>query len=195
MRQAGLVAAVLLGLGLGAVLAGCGSSSAPANGAGNGGGSGTAVLPAGAMCILKSPYLAIGSSTDLGVDGVTYTHSHQPDAPSARELPIANPGPQPAGACKGNTQYRFGSGLYDTAGPIGGDPTGHADFFGEVLPPQVPNGIPTRPFARAFAFESPCNGKRVMFMSIDLMGMSALIHQEVLKAVAADPVLSQYYGQ
>jgi neutral ceramidase len=197
MRQAAIVAAAVLGLG--AVLAGCGSSSAPAGGAGggsggNGGGSGTAVLPAGAMCILKSPYLAIGGSTDLVVDGVTYTHSHQPDAASALELPIANPGPQPAGACKGNTQYRFGSGLYDTAGPIGGDPTGHADFFGEVLPPQVPNGIHTRPFARAFAFESPCNGKRVMFMSIDLMGMSALIRQEVLKAVAADPVLGKLYG-
>jgi neutral ceramidase len=195
MRQAGLVAAVALGLA--AVLAGCGSSSAPANGAGPGngsGGSGTAVLPSGAMCILKSPYLAIGSTPDLVVDGITYTHSHQPDAASALELPIANPDPQPSGTCKGNTQYRFGSGLYDTAGPIGGDPTGHADFFGEVLPPQVPDGIHTRPFARAFAFESPCNGKRVMFMSIDLMGMSALIRQEVLKAVAADPVLKQYYG-
>ena len=183
-RRVALLAAV-------ALTAACGSSK-PVSGGSSGG---TAQLPPGAMCILKSPYLQIGTSTDLVVNGVTYTHTHQPDAPSALELPLANPGPQPAGACRGNTQFRFGSGLYDTAGPIGGDPTGHADFFGEVLPPQVPNGIHTRPFARAFAFESPCNGKRVVFMSIDLMGMSALIHQEVLKQIAADPVLSARYGQ
>jgi len=188
MKQVLAMTALAAGLGLAA----CGSSTAVSGGASAG--PGTAQLPPGAMCILKSPYLAIGSTADLTVDGVTYTHTHQPDAPGPLELPTANPGPQPAGACRGSTQYRFGSGLYDTAGPIGGDPTGHADFFGEVLPPQVPNGIHTRPFARAFAFASPCNGKRVLFTSIDLMGMSALIRQEVLKAVAADPVLKRYYG-
>ena len=171
------------------LLAACGGSSPVSGTAGA-----AAQLPQGAMCVLQSPYLQIGSTATLTIDGVTYTKTHQPDAPSAIELPIANAGPQPAGACQGNNQYLFGSGLYDTAGPIGGDPTGHADFFGEVLPPQVPNGIHTRPFARAFAIESPCNGKQVVFVSIDLMGMSALIHQEVLKSIAADPVLSQYYN-
>jgi neutral ceramidase len=170
-------------------LSACTGSSSPVNGS-----TAQGSLPPKAMCILKSPYLAIGSSPTLSVDGITYTTTHQPDAPSPLELPLAKPGPQPAGACHGSSAYRFGSGLYDTAGPIGGDPTGHADFFGEVLPPQVPNGIHTRPFARAYAIESPCNGKRVAFVSIDLMGMSALIHQEVLKRVAADPVLRQYYG-
>ncbi len=190
------IAAVLGGASLGWLLAACGHSIAPtvAGGAGQGTGQGTATLPAKAYCVLKSPLLQVGASPVLTIDGVTYTTAHQPDAPSPIELPIANPGPQPAGACQGNSSFRYGSGLYDTAGPIGGDPTGHADFFGEVLPPQVPNGIHTRPFARAFAIESPCNGQRVMFMSIDLMGMSALIHQEVLKQVAADPVLSQFYG-
>ena len=173
------------------LLHGCGNSSPPVAASG---GSASATLPAGAYCVLNSPYLQIGSTPVLTVDDTTYTRSHQPDAASPLELPLAKPGPQPAGTCQGNQQYRFGSGLYDTAGPIGGDPTGHADFFGEVLPPQVPNGIHTRPYARAFAFESPCNGKRVVFVSIDLMGISALIHQEVLKSIAADPVLSQYYG-
>ena len=170
------------------LLTACGSSSPVAGGTTQG------QLPPKAYCVLKSPLLQVGTTSDLTIDGVTYTHTHQPDAPSPIELPIANPGPQPAGACHGNGQYRFGSGLYDTAGPLGGDPTGHADFFGEVLPPQVPNGIHTRPFARAFDIESPCNGKRVVFVSIDLMGISALIHQEVLKKIAADPVLSQHYG-
>jgi len=177
--------------GLGALLlAACGHSSPV-----SGGTSAAAQLPQGAMCVLQSPYLQIGSTSTLTIDGVTYTNTHQPDAPSPIELPIANPGPQPAGACNGNSQFRFGSGLYDTAGPLGGDPTGHADFFGEVLPPQVPNGIHTRPFARAFAIESPCNGKRVMFVSLDAMGISALEHQEMVKRIAADPVLSQYYDQ
>ena len=173
------------------LLAGCGGSSPVSVG----GGSSQAQLPPGAMCVLNSPYRQIGASTTLSIDGITYTYSHQPDAPSPIELPIANPGPQPAGSCQGNSQFRFGSGLYDTAGPLGGDPTGHADFFGEVLPPQVPNGIHTRPFARAFAIGSPCNGKRVVFVSLDAMGVSALEHQEVMKRIAADPVLSQYYDQ
>jgi len=172
------------------LLAGCGSSS-PVSGSG---GSPQPALPPGAMCVLKSPLLQVGTGSTLTVDGVTYTKTHQPDAPSPVELPIANPGPQPAGSCQGNSQFRFGSGLYDTAGPLGGDPTGHADFFGEVLPPQVPNGIHTRPFARAFDIESPCNGKRLVFVSLDAMGISALEHQEVLKRIAADPVLSQYYN-
>ena len=58
----------------------------------------------------------------------------------------------------------------------------------------MPNGIHTRLYARAFAFESPCNGKRVMFVSEELGAMSALVRQEVLKAVAADATLSPNYG-
>jgi neutral ceramidase len=178
------------------LLTGCGSSGPAANQPASTPNSTplvTVPLPAKAYCVLQSPRLQVGTTPELTIDGVTYTKTHQPDAPSPLETPIPHPGPQPAGACHGNTQYRFGSGLYDTAGPLGGDPTGHADFFGEVLPPQVPNGIHTRPFARAFDIASPCNGNRVMFVSVDMMGISALLHQEVFKRVAADTTLSQYY--
>ncbi|PTU32838.1 neutral/alkaline non-lysosomal ceramidase N-terminal domain-containing protein [Stenotrophobium rhamnosiphilum] len=150
-------------------------------------------LPAGAQCILKSPHLEVGASSDLVVNGVTYTKTHQPDAPGPIELPITNPGPQPAGACRGNSQYQFGSGLYDITGPLGGNPTGHADFYGNVFPPQVPEGIHTRLYARAYAIASPCNGKRVLFISQDIMGVSVLERQTILARIAADPVLSQYY--
>ncbi|HUP93205.1 MAG TPA: neutral/alkaline non-lysosomal ceramidase N-terminal domain-containing protein [Solimonas sp.] len=153
-----------------------------------------AQLPAAAACVLHSPLLQVGTSPTLTLDGVTYTNAHQPDAPSAIELPLANVGTQPAGACRGNGQYRFGSGLYDMTGPIGGNPTGHADLFGMVVPPQVPNGIHLRLYARAFAIESPCNGKRVMFVSDDLGAISALLHQEILAAVAADPALAPLYN-
>ena len=173
------------------VLQACGSSSAVSGGSSGGG---QATLPPGAMCVLKDPRLAVGTTSTLTIDGTTYTKTHQVDAPSPVELPITNAGPQPAGACKGNSQYQFGSGIYDMTGPIGGNPTGHADFFGMVVPPQPANGIHTRLYSRAFAIASPCNGKRVVFVSDDLGAMSGLLHQEILKAIAADANLSPYYS-
>lgn len=171
------------------LLAACGGANAPQSGAGGA----TARLPEGAACVIDSPRLQVGTTPDLVVDGIQYTKTHQPDVASAIETPVAAAGPQPAGSCKGNDRYRFGSGLYDTTGPIGGNPTGHADLFGNVLPTQVPIGIHTRLFARAFAIESPCNGKRVVFVSQDLQATSALTRQEVLKKIAADPVLGPHY--
>jgi neutral ceramidase len=168
---------------------GCGSSKPVSSG-----GSATVKDPAGAMCIINSPLNDIGKSAVMAVNGVVYTTSHQPDATAPLELPLANPGPQPAGACQGSGAYRFGSGLYDTTGPIGGDPTGHSDLVGHVIPTQVPNGIHMRLYSRAFAIESPCNGKRLLFVSDDHGFPSGLLRQQVLAAIAADPVLSQYYG-
>ncbi|HET8881989.1 MAG TPA: neutral/alkaline non-lysosomal ceramidase N-terminal domain-containing protein [Solimonas sp.] len=177
-----------------AALSACGTSKAPDTQAANGGGDATDVLETqAAQCVLQSPALKVGTTPDLVIDGVTYTHSHQPDAKSAIEMPIADAG-QAAGACNSNTQFRFGSGLYDTTGPIGGNPTGHGDLFGMVVPPQVPKGIDTRLYARAFDIASPCNGKRVVFVSVDLGAISALIHQEVLKKIAADPSLAPLYS-
>lgn len=170
-------------------IAGCDGANAPQSGADGGG----AKLPEGAACVIDSPRLQAGTTPDMPVDGIQYTKTHQTDAASPVETPIAEPGPQPAGSCKGSERYRFGSGLYDTTGPIGGNPTGHADMFGKVLPTQVPIGIHTRLSARAFAIESPCNGKRVVFVSQDLQATSAPIHQEVLKTIAADATLSPFY--
>lgn len=177
-----------------AALSACGTSKAPDAQATNGGGTPAIVNTQAAECILDSPHLKVGTTPDLVLNGVAYTHSHQPDAKSPLELPIADPGPQPAGACSGNTEFRFGSGLYDTTGPIGGNPTGHGDLFGMVVPPQVPMGIDTRLFARAFDIESPCNGKRVVFVSVDLGAISAIVHQEVLKQLAADSTLGGLYS-
>jgi neutral ceramidase len=174
-------------------LAGCGSSKGVSFD--DGGGNAIDVVNSeAAQCVLQSPALQIGATSDLTIDGVTYTRTHVPDAPSTIETPITNAGPQPAGSCSGNEQFRFGSGIYDTTGPIGGNPTGHGDLFGMVVPPQVPMGIDTRLYARAFDIESPCNGKRVVFVSIDLGAISALIHQEVLKQIAADPELAPLYS-
>ncbi|MES1146771.1 MAG: neutral/alkaline non-lysosomal ceramidase N-terminal domain-containing protein, partial [Solimonas sp.] len=159
-----------------------------------GGGSGPIAMDTHrAQCVLNSSLLDVGTTSDLVLDGTTFTTSHQPDAASAIEEPRANV-PAATGACGANDQFRFGSGIYDTTGPLGGNPTGHADMFGMVVPPQVPNGIHTRLYARAFAIESPCNGKRVAFVSIDLGAISGLLHQEVLNDIAADPLLGAAYG-
>ena len=176
------------------LLSACGASN-PLGGAsgGDNGGGGDGASGRLAQCVLQSPALDVGSSSDLVLNGTTFTTTHRPDAPSAIEEPRANV-PSAAGACGANDQFRFGSGIYDTTGPLGGNPTGHADMFGMVVPPQVPNGIHTRLYARAFTIESPCNGKRVAFVSIDLGAISGLLHQEVLAQIAADPALSTVYG-
>ncbi|NKF23744.1 neutral/alkaline non-lysosomal ceramidase N-terminal domain-containing protein [Solimonas marina] len=181
-----------------AALAACGSSqsvSSPDGGSGDGNSSGDAtdvVDSAAAQCILDSSALQVGTTADLVIDGTTITKTHQPDAPSALETPIDDAGAA-TGSCAGNEQFRFGTGIYDTTGPIGGNPTGHGDMFGMVVPPQAPKGIDTRLYARAFDIESPCNGKRVVFVSVDLGAMSAIIHQEVLKKLAADATLGGLY--
>ncbi|TJY59029.1 hypothetical protein E4T66_15715 [Sinimarinibacterium sp. CAU 1509] len=171
------------------VCAACGSSKPAATA---GGGGTAATLPEGAACVLKSPALDVGASSELTIDGVTYTKTHQPDAPGPLELPATDAGAA-TGTCANNDQFRFGTGIYDTTGPIGGNPTGHADMFGMVVPPQEPNGIHQRLYARAFAIESPCNDKRVMFVSLDLGAVSGLLHQEILKKIADDPQLAGIY--
>jgi len=148
-------------------------------------------LPDKATCVLNSPYLAIGTTPDLFLNGTQITASHQADAPSPLELPIPNPGPQPPGACNGNAQYRFGSGIYDITGPIGGP---HAAMIGMANPAQIPYGIHTRQYSRAFAIEAPCNNKRVMFVSSDLGLNAETLHQAVLAQIAADPNLKSRYG-
>lgn len=174
-------------------LAACGRSSLPEGAAA--GGAVAAMDTRAAQCVIDDPRRAVGSTPDVVINGVSYSSSHKPDAPGYIDRPLANPGPQPTGACNGNTQYRFGSGLYDTTGPIGGNPTGHGDLFGMVVPPQVPQGIDTRLFARAFVIESPCNGKRVAFVSTDVGAISGIVHQEVLKRLADDPLTAPYYTE
>lgn len=187
-RALAAAAALLLGA--------CGSGGGPSTGNTATGSSSSpasvgVALPAAAQCTLASPYLKIGTTPDLFIGGTQYTASHRPDAPGPLETPIASAGPQPAGACRGNTQYRFGSGLYDITGPIGGE---HAGMVGMANTAQIPNGIHTRQYARAFALESPCNGKRVMFVSSDLGLNGETIHQAVVKRIAADTQLKARYG-
>lgn len=150
------------------VLSACGNSD-PASGAGVAGGA----LPAAAQCVLNSPLLDIGRGLD---------------APGRLEFPISA-GAQPAGACSGNQDFRFGSGLYDITGPVAN--TGGS---GWESPTQVFSGLHQRQYARAYAIESPCNGKRVMFLSADIGLMYGSLRLGVLDAIAADAELAPHYN-
>lgn len=92
------------------------------------------------------------------------------------------------GPCAGNTAFEIGVGRADTTGEI-------ADTSSPawVNPQQVMSGLHSRLYARAFALGSPCNGRRVMFVSIDMGLMSAELRNAVLAEVAADPLLSPHY--
>lgn len=93
-----------------------------------------------------------------------------------------------ASPCATNTGFLFGAGLHDVTGPVAN--TGGA---GWEDPMQILSGLHTRQYSRAFAIASPCDNKRVMFVSADIGLMFGSIRQAVLAAVAADPVLKLFY--
>ncbi|HSW13659.1 MAG TPA: neutral/alkaline non-lysosomal ceramidase N-terminal domain-containing protein [Solimonas sp.] len=146
-----------------------GRSSAPEAGAG---GSAAVTDRQRAQCVMKSPYLQVGAGLD---------------APGRLEVPVPAVG-LPA-TCKGNTQFRFGSGIYDITGVVA-----NTSGMGWENPAQVFGGIHTRQYARAFAIESPCNGKRVMVIVADLGIMPGALRLHALEAIAADPELAGRYG-
>lgn len=156
------------------VLAGCGSSVPSGNGASSPAQSASAVFadPVLAQCVMQSPFLEVGK--DLDAPGRIHD-----DTP-----PVTPVG----GACAGNTQFRFGSGLHDVTGVVA-----NTSGMGWEYPLQVFSGLHTRLHARAFAIASPCNGQRVLFLSVDIGLMWPSLRVGVLAAIAADPELSKVY--
>ncbi|MES0873748.1 neutral/alkaline non-lysosomal ceramidase N-terminal domain-containing protein [Sinimarinibacterium thermocellulolyticum] len=157
---------IALTLSLGA----CGDSAPP-------GGLGSARSVADverAACTLSSPYLQVGAGID---------------APGRRlAVEPGNVG-RAGGACADNRAFRFGSGLYDITGPVA-----NTSGMGWEDPTQVFRGLYTRQYARAFAIASPCNGKRVLFVSTDTGQMFGAVRLGVLDQIAADPALAPHYG-
>lgn len=127
-----------------------------------------------AECVLKSPYRQVGAGID---------------APGNKLEVDAPPAGRAAGPCGNNTQFRFGSGLHDITGPVA-----NTSGMGWEYPLQVFSGLHTRLYARAFAIESPCNGKRVLFVSADLGLIWPAIRSGVLDQIAADPALAAAWG-
>lgn len=78
-------------------------------------------------------------------------------------------------ACAGRTDYRAGVGRADVTGPAGG-----VAMMGYAMPWQTTGGIHTRLFARAVVVESPCNGRRLAFVSVDVGLLTQAVQQAVL---------------
>jgi neutral ceramidase len=126
-----------------------------------------------AACVMQSPYLRVGAGLD---------------APGRLEVDTPAVG-RTAGPCGANTRFRFGSGLHDITGPVV-----NTSGMGWEYPLQVLSGLHTRLFARAFVIASPCDGKRVVFVSADVGLIWPALRLGVLQAVAADPALAALYG-
>src|SRR4051794_39371022 len=64
------------------------------------------------------------------------------------------------GGCAGRQDFLVGRGIYDITGPAA-----ELGMMGYAQLEQKTAGIHTRLWARAFLFASPCNGKRLAFVS------------------------------
>ncbi len=84
------------------------------------------------------------------------------DAPGRLEFGLPKPGTA-AGPCATNTGFLFGAGLHDITGPVAN--TGGA---GWEDPMQILAGLHMRQYSRAFALESPCDTRRLLFVSADV---------------------------
>jgi neutral ceramidase len=79
-------------------------------------------------------------------------------------------------ACAGNTAFQIGSGIYDITGPAA-----EIGMMGYGKTEQKTAGIHQRLRARAFVIASPCNGKRIAFVSTDLGQLFQGVKQQVVQ--------------
>ncbi|ADO74285.1 neutral/alkaline ceramidase [Stigmatella aurantiaca] len=84
------------------------------------------------------------------------------------------------GACAGNTAFQVGSGIYDITGPAA-----ELGMMGYAMIDQKTAGIHQRLRARAFVVASPCNGKRVAFVSADAGQIFQGVRQQVVERLKA----------
>lgn len=78
--------------------------------------------------------------------------------------------------CDGRTDFLIGSGIYDITGPAAG-----LGMMGYAQVGQKTGGLHSRLWSRAFAIQSPCSGKRVVFVSADLLAIFQAVKLEVVK--------------
>lgn len=160
----------------------------PAGGAGGAGGIGGGGGTPAAAC-------SLGHLSEPQILSVTRT---PPDAPLASlahyeaRNATRNPGAVlNSGACATNTSFRYATGVGDITGPTSG-----ANMSGYVDGDQISTGLIDRQRARAFIFESDCEGRnnRAVLIQLDLGLAFHAIRQGVLDAIAADGTLSAFYN-
>lgn len=153
-----------------ALLAACDTNSP--GGPGDGGGDGGPLADNRlARCAVNSPLRAIASGRD---------------APGPLEVPVeAVP---IDGPCADADTFAFGSGISDITGVVA-----NVTGMGYESPTHILHGVHQRQYARAFAFASPCNGKRGMFVVADTGMVFGHVRRAVLDAIAADGTLAPHY--
>lgn len=82
--------------------------------------------------------------------------------------------------CQANANFNVGAGIYDITGPAA-----EQRMMGYAMIYQQTAGIQQRLWARAFVIESPCNGKRVVFVNTDLCQVFQAVKQQVMKKLHA----------
>lgn len=132
------------------------------------------------QCALNDPLLKVGEGLD----------SPSEAAKSSSVVFRENPQGINGGSCQGNTAFQMGSGIVDITGPAAG-----SVMMGYESPTHTSSGLHTRQYARAFVIGSPCNNKRVVYVSNDLGMIFHAVRQGVLNKVAAKPELAKFYNE
>ncbi|MBZ4420020.1 neutral/alkaline non-lysosomal ceramidase N-terminal domain-containing protein [Myxococcus sp. RHSTA-1-4] len=100
--------------------------------------------------------------------------------PAVETPPASVEQPALAGPCAGNTSFQVGAGLHDITGPAA-----ELGMMGYAMVGQKTAGIHQRLRSRAFVIASPCNGRRVAFVSADLGLVSQGVKQQVVERLKA----------
>ncbi len=82
--------------------------------------------------------------------------------------------------CQTNTTFNIGAGIYDITGPAA-----EQGMMGYAMLFQRTAGLSQRLWARAFIIESPCNGKRIVFVNTDLTMVFQAVKQQVVNKLHA----------
>ena len=103
-------------------------------------------------------------------------------APEPAPEPVVDPFENGGGAtdCNGNTSFMIGRGVYDITGPAA-----ELGMMGYAVLEQKTSGIHMRLRSRAFVIQSPCNNKRVAFVSADLGQIFQAVKQKVVQKLVA----------
>ncbi|HEY3447202.1 MAG TPA: neutral/alkaline non-lysosomal ceramidase N-terminal domain-containing protein [Myxococcales bacterium] len=84
------------------------------------------------------------------------------------------------GACAANQTFLVGTGVFDITGPAA-----EVGMMGYAQTGQKTAGIQTRLRSRAFVLGTPCNGKRIVFVSADQLAVFQGVKQQVIERLQA----------
>ena len=126
----------------------------------------------------STPPWVLGALAVLSLAGCGVTEV--PEVETAGDTASTHGGLATSGPCAGNTSFQVGSGIYDITGPAA-----ELAMMGYGMTEQKTAGIHTRLRSRAFVIASPCNGKRVVFVSADLGQIFQAVKQKVVAKLKA----------